>query len=110
MLADPPLTQRPTGRDSPPQGLYKHHKLSKLLLVPPSGGHAQAEAKKGDLVHGATVRCTYTISTGNGGNFGGRRRGRGFGGLSHRDEMMMLMAHGMLMGRSYGGYSSDGSF
>ena len=104
-------------------GLYKHHKLSKLMLVP-TGGSAEMEAKKNDLVNGVTVRCTYSYSSGNGniGAFGpgGRRRGgfgRGrFSGMPH--EMMMLM---LLQGRAgfddygsdvYGSddYDSDGSY
>ena len=96
-------------------GLYKHHKLSKLILVGQGGG-VQTEAKKNDLVHGATVRCTYTFSSGNGGNFGGRRRGGfggfrgGFGGgLSQREMMMMMLMSGGGGGPFSGGYSdSDG--
>lgn len=94
-------------------GLYKHHKLSKLLLASPAGG-AEVEMKKNDLVHGATVRCTYTFSSGNGniGAFGpgGRRRGgfRGlFGGMSQRELMMMMLLEGR---RGYGGYGSDDSY
>ena len=97
-------------------GLYKQHKLSKLMLVPASttAGGAEVEAKKADLVHGATVRCTYSFSSGNGniGAFGpgGRRRGGfggGFGGRLSQQEMIMLM---MLEGRGGfggGGYGSD---
>ena len=98
-------------------GLYKHHKLSKLMLAPPAGG-AEAEAKKNDLVHGATVRCTYTFSSGNGniGGFGpgGRRRGGfrggGFGGMSQRDMMMLMLLQGRGGFGGYGGYGSDDSY
>ena len=82
------------------------------------------EAKKDDLVHGATVRCTYAVSRGNG-NLppGGRRRGGfrgGFGGMSQRDLMMLMLLEGRggFGGGGFGGYSdsdeygydSDGSY
>jgi hypothetical protein len=105
-------------------GLYKHHKLSKLMLVP-TGGCAEMEAKKNDLVNGVTVRCTYSYSSGNGniGAFGpgGRRRGgfgRGrFGGMPHEMMMLMLGLQGRAGFDDYGSdvycsddYDSDGSY
>ena len=100
-------------------GKYAHHTLSKLVLSD-SGG----EAKKKDLVHGATVRCVYAFSSGNGGNFGGGRRGGfgrfggsfgrrrgGFGGLaglSSRDAALVAMMLGGGFGG--GGYSDDSDY
>ena len=62
-------------------GKYKYHVLGSLRLE----GEGR-DAKKEDLVDGATVRCTYTYQSGNGnlGGFLGRGGGFGRGGFACR--------------------------
>ena len=90
-------------------GLYASHKLSKLLLV--VDGAERGEAKKADLVQGATVRCTYVYAHGNAANLRGGRRG-GFGGFGRGGAcgvqmMRMMLAMGYGGGRFAPGPESD---
>jgi len=82
-------------------GKFASHKLSKLILV--KDGVDKGEVKKGDLVEGATVKCTYAYAQGNAANLHGGRRG-GFGGGGMNLQML-----GMMMVAGYGGgrYSDD---
>ena len=54
-------------------GKYAHHTMGSLKI----GGPGGRNAKKNDLVDGATVHCTYTYTAGNPGFGGFRGRGRG---------------------------------
>jgi len=59
-------------------GKFSNHKLGMLMLVDDAGAPVRP-AKKGDLVEGARVQCTYSFAEGNpgfGGGFGRRGRGR----------------------------------
>ena len=53
-------------------GKYAHHTMGSLQI----GGPGGRNAKKNDLVDGATVHCTYTYTAGNPGFGGFRGRGR----------------------------------
>ena len=53
-------------------GKYAHHTMGSLKI----GGPGGRNAKKNDLVDGATVHCTYTYTAGNPGFGGFRGRGR----------------------------------
>ena len=77
-------------------GKYAHHTMGSLKL----GSATGSNAKKGDLVDGATVYCTYTYSAGNASNLGG---GFGRGGFGRRADLMMMM---MMMGGG-GPFDSD---
>jgi len=93
-------------------GKYAHHTMGSLKL----GSAGGRNAKKADLVDGATVYCSYTYSAGNPGNLGGRRGLGGFGGMrgfggfgggGSRADLMMMM---MLMGGGPPGMDSDDEF
>ena len=63
------------------------------------GGPGGRNAKKNDLVDGATVHCTYTYSAGNPANL----RSGGFGGFRGRSSNHLLFA--MMFGGGGGGMS-----
>ena len=77
-------------------GKYAHHTMGSLKI----GGPGGRNAKKNDLVDGATVHCTYTYSAGNPGNL----RGGGFG-FRGRSSNHLLFA--MMFGGGGGGGMSD---
>ena len=68
-------------------GKYAHHTMGSLKLNGPGGRNA----KKNDLVDGATVHCTYTYTAGN----------PGFGGFRGRGSNHLLFA--MMFGGGGGG-------
>ena len=72
-------------------GKYAHHTMGSLKI----GGPGGRNAKKNDLVDGATVHCTYTYTAGN----------PGFGGFRGRGSNHLLFA--MMFGGGGGGGMSD---
>jgi len=74
-------------------GKYAHHTMGSLKI----GGPGGRNAKKNDLVDGATVHCTYTYTAGN----------PGFGGFRGRGRSSNHLLFAMMFGGGGGGGMSD---